>query len=47
MEKTREWWKDALQRYFVTNEVVKFDGLYFVSVEPNFFKGLNLIVILF
>ncbi|CAF0863003.1 unnamed protein product [Brachionus calyciflorus] len=34
MEKTRQWWKDALQRHFVTNEKVKFDGIYFDYLTP-------------
>jgi alpha-glucosidase (family GH31 glycosyl hydrolase) len=31
MEKTREWWKDALQRFVNTDQVIKFDGLFLVN----------------
>lgn len=30
LEKTREWWNDALQRFLVTDQTIKFDGIFMV-----------------
>ncbi|RNA12389.1 putative maltase-glucoamylase 2, partial [Brachionus plicatilis] len=40
MEKTQEWWKDAFQRFFVTNNQVKFDGIFFDYLTP-FDENMN------
>jgi hypothetical protein len=31
MEKTKDWWRDALQRFIVTDGVIKFDGIFLVN----------------
>ncbi len=36
MEKTREWWKDALDRFILYDQVVKFDGLFLVNEKLEF-----------
>lgn len=43
MEKTREWWKDALERFFFTDKVIKFDGFYLVNqLFLSFFYSYSL-----
>lgn len=47
MEKTQDWWLDAIERFFFTDAVVKFDGIFLVSLkQPKVFNGcrINLIV---
>ena len=34
MEKTKEWWKDALQRFVITDQTIKFDGIYMDYLTP-------------
>lgn len=34
MEKTIEWWKDALQRYVLTDQVIRFDGIFLDYLRP-------------
>lgn len=31
LEKTREWWAEAIGRYFFTDATVKFDGIFMVN----------------
>lgn len=32
LEKTREWWTDALQRFVITDQKIKFDGIFLVMI---------------
>ncbi len=34
MEKTKEWWTDALQRFINTDQVIRFDGIYMDFLTP-------------
>lgn len=35
METTRAWWKDALNRFINTDQVIRFDGIYLVKLLFN------------
>ncbi len=32
METTKSWWKDALNRFINTDQVIRFDGVYLVKI---------------
>lgn len=34
LEKTREWWTDALQRFVITDQMIKFDGIFMDYLTP-------------
>jgi alpha-glucosidase (family GH31 glycosyl hydrolase) len=34
MEKTKEWWKDALNRFILTDQVIRFDGVFLDYLTP-------------
>jgi hypothetical protein len=48
MDRTRDWWKDALNRFIVKDENMKLDGIFLVgtSFYSLFFNILTFLIFL-